>query len=99
MVLPIQPPRVVSLRKLRDSYGTYRVDSDLDLAGALRAQICSFAGALRAQLWLSSGITRHCLPDHAHVPWHILAPLCFQTPKSPIKSIRRYALDQLSMMP
>ena len=56
----MQPPRVVSLRKLRDSYGTYRVDSDLDLAGALRAQI-GFAGALRAQLWLSSGITRHCL--------------------------------------
>ena len=35
------PPRVVSLRKLRDSYDTYRVDNDLDLAGALRAQICS----------------------------------------------------------
>ena len=67
------PQESVSLRKLRDSYGTYRVDSDLDLAGALRAQI-GFAGALRAQLWLSSGITRHCLPDHAHVPWHILAP-------------------------
>ena len=66
-----QRPRVVSLRKLRDSYGTYRVDSDLDLAGALRAQI-AFAGALRAQLWLSSGITRH--RHHAHVPWHILAP-------------------------
>ena len=34
------------------------MDNDLDLAGALRAQIC-FAGALRTQLWLSSGITLH----------------------------------------
>ena len=62
-----QPPRVVSLRKLRDSYDTYRVDNDLDLAGALRAQICFAGRAPRAVVPVERhAITRHPSPYTAY---------------------------------